>query len=77
MNWLKEIWRLFVFLPIGIVIIYFGAKIIDESPSLQFILQVLGILFLVDITWKVIGEERQKKQETEKLEKIEKKYFDK
>lgn len=45
--------------------------------EIKIILQILGILFLLDITWRIIKKERQKKQETEEAEKIKKKYFGK
>ncbi len=75
-NWFRENWRPFLFIPAGIATVYFSAEIIDSSPSLQFILQVFGVLFLIDIIWKVTGERRREKLETKELEQITKKYFD-
>jgi len=79
-NFVKENWRSILLVPIipivGIIIFCF-AKIIDRSPSLQFIFEILGIAFLTDIIWKILSEERQKKKQTKELKEIEKKYFDK
>ena len=48
-----------------------------NMKELQIILSIIGILWIVDITWKIIKKEGQTKQETKEAEKIAKKYFGK
>lgn len=57
-NWLKDNWRLILFIPIIIIALLLFVKAWDTFPALQFLLQILGFVFLVDIIWKSFSKEQ-------------------
>lgn len=62
-----------VILALGVLLLFFGGT----WQGVRFALELFGAIYILQLAYSVLGEERQKKIEKEETEKIAKKYFGK
>lgn len=60
-------------LALGALLLFFG----ETWQGVRFALELFGVIYILQLSYSVLKEERQKKIEKEETEKIVKKYFDK